>query len=196
MPIMQNPKIIAISGVARSGKNTFANLLHRKLGYEKCVFGSFAASLRFELNEYLKPIGLDVYSEENEMKNLVRPIMVHYAAKKRLDTKGEYFVKNLDKEYKAWSAPYFIVTDLRFGYYYDWKTNSGDEIGWVKQNNGVIIHISKYDTKTNCFLEPVNEQERINDPIVRSFADFHIEWPDVGQDNLAQLEEYVNHVKI
>lgn len=191
-------KIIAISGVATAGKDTAKDLIIEQLGQNNCFCSSFARQLRLELKDFiLEKLNIDVFTQNKEEKDLIRPLLVHYAAVKRKQTKGQYFVDFINKEYKNCNKPYFILTDLRFGFYFDKITQKGDEIGWVKENNGVILHISRYLPDPYAFILPANEEERLNNPIIKDNADYKIKWPTTEKTELKKyIKEFINELKL
>ena len=74
-------KLIGIAGFARSGKDTFyqrsAQLLSKE-GYKSTRI-AFADALKNELNELLlSNIGISAFTEEDQEKDLIRPLLVTY----------------------------------------------------------------------------------------------------------------------
>jgi hypothetical protein len=67
-----------------------------------------------------------------------------------------------------------IVSDVRY-------LNESD---WVHSWNGYMVHLSSYTQSTlmgspigdKVFAHAPNEQEKINDPIVKSASDYQVEW--------------------
>ena len=79
-----------------------------------------------------------------------------------------------------------IITDLRYSIY------DRDEIFWLQQElNGKLIHLDKYKLtkvatnrfaqpqESKVYVNPANEHEMLNDPIVKRQSDVKVEWPDV-----------------
>ena len=63
--------------------------------------------------------------------------------------------------------------------------------------DGTLVHISRYNTinEEKVFVQPPNEEEKRNDPALKSKADYVIEWPTFEGDIEArkiQVAEYVS----
>lgn len=195
--------IIGLGGVARAGKNTAEQLLISRLGKENCYSSSFAKSLREETKDYIRQnFDIDAYTQNTEEKELIRPILIYHAKIKRKLSKGQYFVNKLKKElFEAGFSlgadlkslyhekyKYIIINDLRFGYYYNQIFNIGDEIGFIKSFDGIVVHIARLD-QNNYIVPPFSEEEKINDPIVKKHCDYSFEWPTINSDNIEVLGE-------
>ena len=100
---MNNKKIIGIGGVARSGKNLFAdiagNVLKEK--YNKtCKSFALAYYLKKDCEEFIKQkLNMDVWSELTDEKNVFRPLLVWYGGVKRKQTNGRYWIEMLQKDF-------------------------------------------------------------------------------------------------
>lgn len=186
---MKNKKIIGIGGVARVGKNLFADIANNifKEKYNKtCKSFALAYYLKKDCEGFIKEkLNMDVWSEVTEEKNIFRPLLVWYGGVKRKQTQGRYWVEMLQKDLEKSDADVNIITDIRYSVY------DKDEVYWLKNElKGKLIHLSKYSfvgMKTNRFqqsqqkkvyVEPANDQEMINDPIVKRDSDIRIEWED------------------
>lgn len=178
-------KLIGISGLSRSGKNSFANLLELKLKDKfKVKQLSLAYFLRVELQDILRDnFSLDVWSQKTEEKNLFRNILVYWAEIRRKQSNGTYFWKKLENQAKQLNALYdvFIINDVRF------KEYPEDEVDFIKKN-GVLVHIKKYHISSpdseRVYFSPPNEKEALNDPILQKNADWLIEWPEINSNDL------------
>jgi hypothetical protein len=191
-------KYLFVGGVARSGKNTFCNIFQSLLEKDgkTCIQESFAKPLRAEMFEVVQQMfGLDVYTQNENEKNIIRPLMVDWAAIRRQKTNGNYFADKLKERLDliSDSFDYCLINDFRFGEYYTPETNN-DELGLAKKLNGTIIHIkqySLYEGRRN-YIKPPNCAEKKNDPIINKHADHHVVWPKT--DNQKLLEQYVGYV--
>lgn len=194
------PLVIGVSGISRSGKNTFCDMLRRSLKerhIEVCNL-SFAHALREDVEDFLKNhFNFNVWLDVDKEK--FRPFLVWYANLKRKNTNGQYFIDKLkEKLYSLKDSEFiFTISDLRFApqnYRYD-------ELNFCQQY-GPIVHIRKYKIDTELgnglgdfikvFDEPPNEFEAQNDPIIRSAADYNIEWLDLGKENLDKLQPHID----
>lgn len=184
------PKIIGISGVARSGKDTFCLLSAKRLNKSKQVAMrcAFADNVKADLHQLLiKKAGISAYTNLDKEKELIRPLLVAYGTDLMRKVDEDYWIKRLELTVKAAGqidATAFI-TDVRYM----------NEVEWIQEQGGKIIHITKKGTK------PANEQEEINDPLIKDAADLLVEWDHVGEDNLekklsAKVTRYLGKLKI
>lgn len=169
-------KNIGISGVARSGKNLFADImidLYREQGISAKAF-ALAYYLKQDCECFVKEkLDLSVWSEKTEEKSIFRPLLIWYGDIKRKQTEGQYWTSLLKKDLDKSEFQVNIITDIRYSIY------PHDEVDWIKHTmNGKLIHVAKYDLKgtTKVFTEPNNDHETFNDPIVKRNADVVIEW--------------------
>lgn len=184
---MQKPFIVGVTGTARSGKNTFCDLLQQELLDRLKISSSqlsFAYTLRQELEDFTRYCGYSIWREEDKEK--LRPLMVWYAGLKREDSKGMYFIDNLKKQVERLSSVYnvFLINDARFAAY------EYDEADYCKEN-GILVHISKYRlpdperSDIKWFDTPPNSTEAYNDPKIKAKSDYQISWKhqdgDVGK---------------
>jgi hypothetical protein len=171
---MSKPKlIIGISGVAQSGKDTFFQLASRYL-YEELGLSSrryaLADFLKDECKGFLKDkFKIDVYSQKIEDKDVFRPFLVWFGDIKRKQTQGTFFTKILEKQIMSGEVDIAFVTDIRYGEY------PGDEVQWLRDKlGGHLVHIQRvFQGKV---IQPPNDNERRNDPIMQENADFKIKW--------------------
>lgn len=190
---MNKPLLISVSGISRSGKNTFCDLLETILLQKynlKCKHLSFAKQLRKDTEFYLmREFGFDVW--DNKDKEKFRPFLVWYANLKRQNSKGLYFIEKLSKEIEnltIFDAQVLLLSDLRFA------ENEYDEVDFCRQN-GPILHITKYSLDSvgrKVYDTPPNEFESSNDPKIKSMSDYQIEWSEVGRGNTRLLIPYVD----
>jgi len=166
---------IGLSGVAGCGKNTVAGIIikllqrldlpHREL--------SIANNLKKELSSASKDLyGIDSFNCTREEKDLIRPFLVAHGEIKRKLSNGRHWVDQVTSELAPEKIN--IITDVRFNEY------EKDEVYWVKNEiNAVLIHISQFTEKNNkrIFLQPANQAEAKNDPLVKKEAHFVLNWP-------------------
>ena len=173
-------KIIAVSGVARAGKDTISDGLVEVLKDMnpslKIMRVSFAENLKMEMTEFLVDnFAINPFNADGEEKELIRPLLVAYGKAKRNQTKGRYWVDGVDKKIKEHNPDVVIISDLRFA------EEKQDELFWLREKGGKLIHVSRYVTNTKLsgdkeFIPPANQEEAKNDPILKENADFIIQW--------------------
>ncbi len=185
----RNFKIIGVSGVGRAGKDSFYRFASEFLGENGVTFGrwAFADELKKDLDSFIQEkFGFSAFTEITEEKNKVRPLMVEYGRIRRNESKAQYWIDKIKPTILAEEGPAVrFITDLRFG-----KFKETDEVAFVKNNFGSIVHVSRYQgfgvdyLGYNQVIEPANDEERENDPIVRQAADVKFRWSDyVGVEN-------------
>jgi len=193
---------IGISGVARSGKNTFTDLLQVRLKYLHNVSVSqfaLADALKDDCCDFVKSkLNLNVYSNNTEEKTLFRPLLVWYGKVKRKQTIGRYWTKIVDEKLLKSQSYVNIISDIRYDEY------EYDETQWIK-NKGILIHLSKFDSDYNfrflppdavndtlkykkIYTSPANEDEMINDTKLFRAADYRIEWQDQSKFHTGSFE--------
>jgi len=183
-------KYIGISGVARSGKNSFADIMcdiYKERGISTKTF-ALAYQLKKDCEEFVqKNLGLSIWTEKTEEKNIFREFLVWYGDVKRKQSEGKYWTSKLKEDLDKSDANVNIITDIRYSIYPE------DEVDWIKHVvNGKLIHIAKYVLKgnTKIFTEPANEHEIFNDPIVKRNADVSVEWESYsGSSYMAMLKD-------
>lgn len=182
---------IGIGGVARAGKDSFANSLLNLLkidGY-KSIRSSLAEPLKHDCKDFISAkLGLDVWTDNTQDKAIFREMLVWYGKVKRQQTEGKYWTDLLTKRVEMQAPDICIVPDVRYSQYPE------DEVFWVKEKmNGVLIHVQRTDANGDV-IPPANMDESINDKIVRDNADFRLEWPTVGSEDLYLLDNRVQKV--
>lgn len=180
---------IGITGLARSGKNLFADIAS-KLLREKFKLSvkpyALAYYLKQDCEEFISnKLNLSVWSEVTEDKEVFRPFLVWYGGVKRKQTNGKYWTDLLKKDLDKDTNDVNLITDIRYGIYNE------DESFWIKNTlGGKLVHVSKYEINSNqekVYIEPPNEHEKLNDPIMKAHSDFQIEWEHVGSENYSLL---------
>jgi hypothetical protein len=197
----KNMKVIGISGYARCGKDTFVaiakNILKRN-GYSPFRI-AFADKLKEEVTEMLvtNNFKASVLTDDTEAKKLIRPLLVWWGCQRRRESDGGlYWVKTAEEKIRTYyaGAKYsnidddrlvMLVSDVRFP----------NEARWIHETfNGDVIHLRKYTVQSltdspafvyglstavefqRLYDEAPNEEEKIQDPIVREMADQRIDW--------------------
>jgi hypothetical protein len=166
--------MIGITGVARSGKDTFYSILSKYLESKglKSQRLAFADNLKKELRPFVKDnFKIDLNSCTPEEKEIVRPLMVAYGKCRRSQTQGQYWVSLLDEDVKKLQKENTIpiITDVR---YIEYK---GDEYSWLKKYNGILIHLSR-KLDDGSLIQPANIEEKANDNKLKNVADLTISW--------------------
>ena len=173
--------MIGITGVARSGKDTFYSILAKYFENKGLKAGrlAFADDLKKELNPFtIEKFKIDLTKCTNEEKEVIRPLMVSYGKCRRSQTEGKYWTSLLDMKIKNFNKQNIIpiITDVR---YIEYKQ---DEYSWLKNNNGILIHISRKLDNGNL-VPPANIEEKANDNKLKAVADFSVCWETCQDTN-------------
>lgn len=177
--------IIGITGVARSGKDTFYSIIKKYLKDKniECERIALADELKKELGDFVdKKFKIDLNKCDGADKELIRPLMVAYGKCRRVQTDGKYWTSLVESKIKELKKNNIlpIITDIRYIEYKD------DEYAWLKNHNGLLIHISR-KLDDGSFVPPANIEEKSNDNKLKAVADFSVCW-DTCQDTNALYE--------
>lgn len=161
-------KLIGITGLARSGKDSLCSAIQEIWGPEWKRY-SLADEIKDHLYDVIKTrFNISVYTNNTEEKNIIRPILVAYGQAGRELSEGRYWWYELDRSINLNGDNFVIVTDMRYA---DPKYH--DEYNWLRDNNGVLIHIEREGIK------PPNAEEEYFDPIMKELSDFKFSWPTI-----------------
>jgi hypothetical protein len=182
---------IGIGGVARSGKDSFANNLLDILKENKfnAIKSSLAEPLKHDCKEFISSkLGLDVWTDKTEEKAIFREMLVWYGKVKRQQSEGQYWTNLLTKRVEIEAPEICIVPDVRYLQYPE------DEVFWLKNKmNGILIHIERKDINGDI-VPPANMDESINDKLIKDNADYSVVWPTYAPDDLSSLANEVKKV--
>lgn len=177
-------KIIAVSGVARAGKDTISDGLASVIKDMNPSLNvlrlSFAEDLKSEMSSFLiENFNISPFNADGKDKELIRPLLVAYGQAKREQTQGRYWVDKVQDKIRMQNPDVVIISDLRFA------QESTDELFWLKEQNGKLIHVSRYKMENGkkVFVKPANSDEKQNDPILKKNSDFQIVWENSVDDS-------------
>ena len=180
--------MIGLTGVARSGKDTFYSILNKFLK-EKNLNSerlALADALKKEMGLFVKEkFKIDLTKCSDSEKEMIRPLMVAYGKCRRQETQGKYWTSLMDEKikYSIKDDVVPIITDIR---YIEYKE---DEYAWLKSKNGILVHISRRLNDGSLVL-PANIEEKANDNKLKAVADFSFTWETCQDTNfLYQLME-------
>lgn len=167
--------LIGVGCIARVGKDTFFKIFSDILKeyYIDCERVALADQLKVETDSFCREkYGISAFTKDAKEKEIVRDCFVSHGKIMRKLTQGKYWtslvqpiVDNYRKEKKL-----VICTDIRFAEF------ESDEINWLKdKNQGIYIHINRFDSDGNKFL-PVNQEEERNEKVLENKADFRLNW--------------------
>jgi len=174
-------KVLGIAGLARAGKDTFCSIaidILTKNGFKAKQY-SFAEQLKKEVRPFLRDVcGADVWTLDPEIKKDIRDFLVWYGTTWWRKRDPKRWIRGVDVAMKndIGQIDIALVSDVRY-------PNEGE---WVRSWNGYLVHVSAWKWEADYlpdnrrFLGAPNEQERINDPLVKAQSDYKLEWPAKG----------------
>lgn len=193
--------VIGIAGYARCGKDTFCKIASSILSEEGYVVQKLAFA--DELKKLADPIcrelfGISAFTDDTEEKKVIRPGLVWIGCGLRENKDPNIWISKvngvLEEKYQEFQDAgrterrVYFVSDVRFP----------NEADWVHKNwDGWVLHLSKFHRNgfmgEQVFDEAPNAEEAKNDPLVKSSADFRLEWEDVRMsDPTIKLSEITN----
>jgi hypothetical protein len=176
-------KILGISGLARSGKDSFYELCKPFLDKEgvKHRRMAFADELKEEADLILsKYVGISAFTENAEEKKVIRPLLVTYGTHIRRKINPNCWIEKVQSNLKDLEGnnEFVFITDVRFQ----------NEIEWVHSAGGSSIHVSRSGTI------PPNEDERQNDPILNKESNFRIKWNNFDTEDMIKVNNEVGKI--
>ena len=180
--------VIGISGYARSGKDTLANILKSSFAENKIkakIF-SFAFALKNDIDSFcLSKIGISAFTEDTDQKSKIRPMLISYGQVQRGASSGTYWLKKLKPEIDQFfenGGGVAVVSDLRF------KEFEFDETDFIKSyKNNAIITISRI-MENGMLNVAAHESELENLPRISKIADFELTWSTNNNKNELNLQ--------
>jgi hypothetical protein len=171
---MENPKMIAISGNATSGKDSLCKIINKYFNSQRVAL---ADELKKQLDNFcIETFNISSYTQLLNEKKIIRPILVETGRIKRIQSEGTYWTGLIQKYVlnllERSILP--VVTDIRYttqisGY-------EEDEDFWVRKNNGILIYIERIDSDGKL-IPSANQDEEVNNKILKENADIRIVWP-------------------
>lgn len=184
---MVKNQLIGVAGLASAGKDTIYKLVSQYVqeGDRKCHRFSFADEVRKGCMHMVESeLQIDVFNPTPEEKKIIRPILVAFGEAMKARFGQEVWLKKCQQSivnsYRYGSLrpnDIIVITDVRFPF----------ELQWVQDAGGCVVHISREG------VEPPNEYERLNDPVLQERADLCLRVPDVGKD-IYMLSPYAEQV--
>lgn len=166
--VNRNPKIFVLSGKAKSGKNTVANIINEYYK-DKCIQISFAHYLK----EYVKNISNWDGSEDDKPRDLLQSIGIDLIKNK---INPNLLIDRICDDIKVYSYffDYIIITDARLVDEVEMLKNNFEcvtiRITNLKENNLTIDqqnHITETDLDNYKFDYVIENNEYLKDNILK-----------------------------
>lgn len=163
-----NSLILGIAGASGAGKDLLCsyigNIFSKRYNID-CVRKSIAGDLiKKDLNLLMGSHKVNFFTENRKEKEILRPQMIDYGIQMRNKSSGRYFIEQFQEEKKKLN----IVPDIRFAEY------EKDEHYWLKtEKKGILVFLERIGKKNN------NINEEKNNPILKKYADYVLEWDDI-----------------
>lgn len=176
---MEQIKLLGISGVARSGKDTFVKHAQRILKSKNIIAPriAFADQLKNKINSFLSnAMGISAYTKNDNEKKIIRPLLVGFGEGMRaLDP--DYWINSVKESLEVAISENFlpIISDVRYK----------NEANFVKSLGGKVICVSREGVLA------ANLEEDIHQPQVDAIADYSFAWPTFGSDEDERIDSYV-----
>lgn len=132
--------IVAVSGFARSGKDTLANAILAECDIQDNELNvgitKFANSLKQALQDAFDALGvkIDVFTEDPIVKEMLRPVLVEFGRFARSIDK-DVFVKDvvrcIEETVDQETSTVIVISDMRYANEYDILEASCRKHGWV-----------------------------------------------------------------
>lgn len=182
-----NIKLYGVSGVARAGKDTFAESLVRIISDEtesNCQIISFADALKSDIDSFLLDrVGISAFTQDTDEKIIIRPLLVAYGMTMRtLDSL--YWVNKVATmiQHNIENNVVSLITDVRFPNEVDFIKNYTEDV--------CVIHLKRICPRGEI-IPPANLEEKENDPVCANLSHVNLTWPTFGPDT----EEYDSYIK-
>jgi hypothetical protein len=146
--------ILAVSGYAQSGKDTFADAVVESIGSKHaCSRFKFAEDLRIATRKAFEHLEVNVnpWTEDKSEKEQLRPVLVaigEYARSKNENVFAELTSKNINRSLSS-SCEIAIVTDMRYSNEHEILKRLASDKGYTYHR----IHVTRIGNG------PVNEAE-------------------------------------
>lgn len=173
-------KVIGISGVARSGKDTLGDQFISMLTDwgVKCQKISFANQLKEETDSFLKnTIGISSFTEDDDEKKIIRPFLVTWGTHVRRKLDPDVWIKSLADQLKEDTVA--IVCDVRFE----------NELNWIKSVGGHSVYVNRIDLEGNL-IQPANKDEQDNTVKLSDQCDHFFTWSSVSDEQWLEAIAY------
>lgn len=163
--------VLAVSGYAQSGKDTFADAVERSIGEKfPCSRFKFAESLRKAMSLALDYLGIKVspWTEVKEKKDKLRPVLVslgEYARSENESVFAEFLAREIDYALNA-DCEIAIITDMR----YENENSITEKLCREKGYEYHRVHITRTDNGPANEAEERSVAKLLQSPVSASYV--------------------------
>lgn len=146
---------------------------------------AFATCLKQELDPFLRETyGISAFTNDNAEKQIIRPHLVARGAGARQED-PHHWIKILEPAViKSLTAGHVtVIEDCRYL----------NEANWIKSLGGKVVYVERIQ-HDGTPVPPANEEEALNDPLVRQAADITVTLPTLKGDLRELLKPYAERV--
>ena len=181
------PNIIGIAGYARTGKDTFGNILIEHLNESGLSARklSLAFELKSDLDNFLQQkFGISAFTEDPKEKNFIRPLLICYGTDLMRKKDPEYWIKKLQKtiDLNNNCGIISVVCDIRFL----------NEASWLRKSGGILVHLKR------AGVSAADTYESQNDNALKEISDFPIKWESFTENYVSNckpiIKKFINEV--
>lgn len=149
--------LIGLGPRARIGKDFAANTVSECYGPQNVRRVGFADALKYDINDLLfDKASFDVFTEDSESKEVIRPLLVAYGEFMRSQNPN-YWIERALATAKRFSRRITVISDCRYP----------NEVEAVQKAGGKFIYI-------DADVPYVNDSERMNAPLLKQKADAEV----------------------
>ena len=186
---------VAVTGFARSGKNSLCSLMETvcKEKSLKVKTFSFAYALKKDLDSFCREhFNISSFSEKEE-KSIIRPILIAYGESKRKITEGTYWWKKVMSDINDFydsGGNIALVSDLRF------KEFEHDEIDFIKSYANSLTFCVQRILSNGQLLQPAHDSESRNSTRLIDCSDAVVRWNTAGNNVSAMKHQSENALRL
>jgi len=176
-------KLIGISGLARSGKDSFYEMASELLESMNITSKryAFADSLKEECDQLLtNNINISAFTSDDKEKQVIRPLLVTYGTEIRRKLNPNCWIEKIQSSVKEDISlnKVVFITDVRFP----------NEQEWVHKLKGESVHVTREGIK------PPNRDEEINNPILLEESLHNINWGNFNKQNIKESKKAISRI--
>lgn len=157
--------MFGISGYARTGKDTFGEMLVKvlsKYGIRAKTY-ALATQLKIDISFLTESdFGINAFTKDDAEKKIIRPLLVGYGEAWR-NFNQDHWLEILDSNLEPKTLP--IITDIRYE----------NEAKYILENQGFLLNLNRI-LEDGAYIKAANKEEELNTPLVKNMCSFLFAW--------------------